>query len=75
MRFLNFDPQQVLPLAIVAFEAHALGDLKTRDDASLDLLASLWPGRLVAKVSFSRAARGPLTLCHYFQLAASHLHL
>ena len=37
--------------------------------------ASLWPGRLVAKVSFSRTARGPLTLSHYFQLAASHLHL
>ena len=65
----------MFPLTRFAFEAHAFGNLKTRDDASLDLLASLWPGRLVAKVSFSRTARGPLTLCHYFQLAASHLHL
>jgi hypothetical protein len=35
------NPEQVLPLVIVAFEAHALGDPKRRDDASLDLLAAL----------------------------------
>ena len=35
------DPQQVLPLAKVALEAHALGNLEARDDAPLDLLAGL----------------------------------
>jgi hypothetical protein len=35
------DPQQVFPLAKVALEAHALGDLKCRDDAALDLLSTL----------------------------------
>jgi hypothetical protein len=33
--------QQVLPLAKVALEAHAFGDLKRRDDTSLDLLPAL----------------------------------
>jgi hypothetical protein len=33
------DPQQILPLAKVALEPHALGDPKRRDDASLDFLA------------------------------------
>jgi hypothetical protein len=32
------DPQQLLPLPKVAFEAHAFGNLESRDDASLDLL-------------------------------------
>ena len=32
--------QQVFPLAKLALESHALGDLKRRDDAALDLLAS-----------------------------------
>jgi hypothetical protein len=31
----------VFPLAKFAIESHALGDLKRRDDAALDLLASL----------------------------------
>jgi hypothetical protein len=38
---LIVNSQQVLPLAKVAVEAHALGDPKRRDDASLDLLAAL----------------------------------
>jgi hypothetical protein len=33
--------QQVLPLAKLAFEPHALGDLKGRDDAALDLFPTL----------------------------------
>jgi hypothetical protein len=33
--------QQVFPLAKVALESHALGDLKRRYDAALDLLAAL----------------------------------
>ena len=37
------NPKQVLPLAKFALEAHALGDLKRRDDTPLDLLAGL-PG-------------------------------
>ena len=35
------DPQQILPLAKLALEAHALGDAEARDDAPLDLLAAL----------------------------------
>jgi hypothetical protein len=35
------NPQQVLPLAKVALESHALGNLKRRDDAALDLLSGL----------------------------------
>jgi len=35
------DPQEVLPLAKLALEAHALGDLECRDHAPLDLLAGL----------------------------------
>jgi hypothetical protein len=59
---INLQFHRSLPLAKIALEAHALGYPEGRDDASLDLLASLWPGRLVAKVSFSRAARGPLVI-------------
>jgi hypothetical protein len=33
------DAQQVFPFAKVALKTHALGDLKRRDDAPLDLLA------------------------------------
>ena len=33
--------QQVLPLAKVTVEPHALGNLKRRDETSLDLLAAL----------------------------------
>ena len=40
-KLLFVSPQQILPLAKFAFEAHALGDLKCRDDASLDLLSAL----------------------------------
>jgi hypothetical protein len=39
------NPQQVLPLAKVTLEAHALGDLEARDDTPLDLLTGL-PGAL-----------------------------
>ena len=35
------NPQQVLPLAKVTFETHAFGNLKCRDDATLNLLAAL----------------------------------
>jgi hypothetical protein len=35
------NPHQKFPLAKVALETQALGDLKRRDDASLDLLAAL----------------------------------
>jgi hypothetical protein len=35
------DSQQLLPLAIVALKAHALGDPEARNDAPLDLLAAL----------------------------------
>ena len=35
------NPEQVLPVAKLAFEAHALGYPEGRDDAPLDLLASL----------------------------------
>jgi hypothetical protein len=35
------DTQQVLPLPKVALETHALGNLKRRYDASLDVLGSL----------------------------------
>ena len=41
------DPQQLLPLAKVALETHALGDSKARNDASLDLLACCRNGRKV----------------------------
>jgi hypothetical protein len=40
----------VLPLAEIAFESHALRDLKRRDDAPLDLLARL-PGGFALLVS------------------------
>ena len=39
----HYNPQQILPLAIVAFEAHAFSYPKRRDQAALDLLAGL-PG-------------------------------
>jgi hypothetical protein len=35
------NPQQVFPLARIALEAHAFGNLKGRDEAPLDLLAAL----------------------------------
>ncbi len=35
------NPQKFLPLPEVALEADALGNLKGRDDASLDLLPAL----------------------------------
>ena len=41
LQFSISNSQQVLPLAKFAFEPHALGDLKRRDDATLDLLAGL----------------------------------
>ena len=34
------NPLQVLPLAIVTLEAHALGNLESREQTSLDLLAT-----------------------------------
>ena len=37
-RFSIANPQQVLPLAKVTFETHAFGNLKCRDEATLDLL-------------------------------------
>ena len=40
-QFSISDPQQVFPLPDFAFEAHALGNLKGGDDASLDCLAAL----------------------------------
>jgi hypothetical protein len=40
-QFSIADAQQVLPLAKVPLEPHALGDLKCRDDAAFDLLAAL----------------------------------
>jgi hypothetical protein len=39
------NPQQLLPLPEVTFEAHAPGNLKRRDQTALDLLAGL-PGSL-----------------------------
>jgi hypothetical protein len=39
-RVLIANPQQVLPLAIVAFEAQALGNPKGRDQTSFDLLST-----------------------------------
>jgi hypothetical protein len=39
-QFSIANAQQVLPLPEVAFEAHAFGNLKRRDEASLDLLAA-----------------------------------
>jgi hypothetical protein len=41
MHCLSSNAQQVLPLAKVALEAHAFGDLEGRDQATLDLLAAL----------------------------------
>jgi hypothetical protein len=41
VQFSITNTQQVFPLAEIALEAHALGDLKRRDDSSLDLLAGL----------------------------------
>jgi hypothetical protein len=41
LQFSITNTQQVFPLAEIALEAHALGDLKRRDDSSLDLLAGL----------------------------------
>ena len=38
---IHFRSAEMLPLAKVALEAHAIGDLKLRDDTSLDLLAKL----------------------------------
>ena len=67
------NPQQVLPLAKLALEAHAFGDLEGRDDAPLDLLArlsggfacsSIFPARLIEVgnklfiASLSRRVRG-----------------
>jgi hypothetical protein len=40
-RIENDDSQQILPLPKIALEAHAFGDLKSRDDTSLDVLAAL----------------------------------
>jgi hypothetical protein len=40
-QFSIANPRQVLPLAKFAFEAHALGNLKRRSDAALDLLPAL----------------------------------
>ena len=37
------NPQQPLPLPQLTFEAHALGNLKRRDQTALDLLVGL-PG-------------------------------
>ena len=54
-RFSIADAQRVLPLPKVAFEAHALGDLKRRDDAPLYLFARL-PG------SFARSPILPARL-------------
>jgi hypothetical protein len=45
------DPQQVLPLAKVALKAYALGHLKRRDDAPLDLLAG-FSGALASRAVF-----------------------
>jgi hypothetical protein len=39
-QFSIANAQQVLPLPEAAFEAHAFGNLKRRDEASLDLLAA-----------------------------------
>jgi hypothetical protein len=43
LQFSIANPQQIFPLAKVALEANALGNLKRRDNAPLDLLAGL-PG-------------------------------
>ena len=43
--------QQLLPLPKVAFESHALGHLKRRDDAALDLLAG-FSGALASRPVF-----------------------
>ena len=40
-RFSITNPQQLLPLPDVAFEADASGNLESRDHASLDLLSVL----------------------------------
>ena len=40
-KFSVANPQQMLPLAKVTLEAHAFGNLKSRDQASLDLLSTL----------------------------------
>jgi hypothetical protein len=45
LQFSITNTQQVFPLAEIALEAHALGDLKRRDGTSLDLLAG-FPGGL-----------------------------
>jgi hypothetical protein len=39
--WLVANPQQVFPLTKVTFEAHAFGNLKRCDQATLDLLAGL----------------------------------
>lgn len=41
LRFSVSNPQQLFPLPQFPFEAYALGNLKRRDHASLDLLAAL----------------------------------
>jgi hypothetical protein len=41
---LNLHPQKFLPLADVAFEAHTVGNLESRNHASLDCLP-LFPAR------------------------------
>ena len=51
MALFNRQSAAILPLAKVAFEAHALGDLKRRDDAALDLLAA-FPARSQARPVF-----------------------
>jgi hypothetical protein len=54
------NPQQVLPLAKVTLEAHALGDLEARDDTSLDLLAGL-AGSFAASLSANKLESESLT--------------
>ena len=44
LQFSIANPQQVFPLAKVALEANAFGDLKARYDASLNPLARLTGG-------------------------------
>jgi hypothetical protein len=53
MLFVN--PQQVLPLAKLALKTEALRDLESRDDAALDLLASLAGELASAPVVFARS--------------------
>jgi hypothetical protein len=53
-KFSITDPQQVLPLAKVALEAHALRNLKSGDDAAAQSAFPLLPERWQAEITLAR---------------------